>query len=269
MPIAQVDCGSIPRKLYSGRECCDWEKSVGLKLPFCCGGERGELEILAAEKCGRSCYVTVRYRDKSHRLLSSSLTAGHIGPCIGGRSLQYKLVPGQRLQDENRDITILSEFKGNVECSPYQLKMLTFQCNRCGFRNQGIREGEIVRGRGCPVCNGKIAVPGVNDIASREPWMIPYFPGGENQAKTFTCSSGRRLRLKCPHCGRLSDHPITIATLRRTRSIVCPCGDGVSLPEKFVFCLFQTVGISYTRQVSAKDFPWCGKYRNDGMFFIL
>lgn len=221
------------------------------------------------EKRGRKYYLTVSYEDKTHQIPSDSLIYGHLGKFIGVRTSEFRFSSGQRICDNKRDITILDVYRGTLECSPHMHKMLTYKCNRCGHVKARVRECDVMRGTGCPVCNGKIVKSGFNDIPSNEPWMIPYFPKGIEQARLYTPSSSRQLRLVCPYCGRLSDHSMAIATLYRTHSIGCPCGDGISFPEKFVFYFFQTINVvEYTRQVSSKDFTWCGRYRYDGMFRI-
>ena len=267
MPEVTVDCSAIPRKMYRSRVCYDWERAVDTVIPFRYGELSGEMSIADVGKRGHEYMVALRCGDKTTWILSSSLLGGHIGACVGGRTLEYRFFEGQVLRDDKRDLTILKVYKGKIPGYSYEFKMLTYQCNVCGHIGENVREGRITRGGGCPVCNGKIVKPGYNDIPTTEPWMVSYFPKGAAQARGYTASSGRRLRLKCPHCGRLSDHPTTIATLYRTHSIGCPCGDGVSLPEKFVFCFFRAMGVTdYTRQVSSKDFQWCGRYRYDGMF---
>lgn len=267
MPHGTVDCSAIPRKVYCGRDCFDWPRAKGALVPFRYGAITGVLEILHVEKAGHDYRLTVRYEGAAHQIPSASLTAGNLGKCVGVYTSEFRYPPGRRICDEKRDLTILDVYRGSLSGSSSRHKMLTYRCNRCGSVNENVREGAITRGSGCPVCNGKITRSGVNDIPSSAPWMIPYFPGGRKEAGCYTANSGRRLRMSCPYCGRLSDHPIAIATLHRTHSIGCPCGDGISFPEKFLFFFFQTFpAVQYTRQVSAKDFPWCGRYRYDGMF---
>lgn len=267
MPNSFVDCSAIPRKIYQGRECFDWLKSPKARVPFRYNDIVGMLEIVSAEKKQRGYTLTVDYKGKRSHIESASLVSGHLGHCIGVFTPEFKYIPGQRIRDGKRDLTVLEVYRGALACSAYKHKMVTYQCNKCGHIKTGVREEAIARGSGCPVCSGKIIRKGVNDIPSAEPWMVPYFPGGVEEAERYTPSSGRQLRLVCPYCGRLSDHAIAIATLYRAHSIGCPCGDGISFPEKFLFYFFQTVpAVEYTRQVSAKDFAWCGRYRYDGMF---
>ena len=267
MPNSIIDCSKIPKKIYHGKECYDWLNSQNVRIPFQYNDLIGTLEIVSVEKKGHGYNLTVNYEGKLSQIESSSLISGQLGNCIGVFTSEFKYAPGQRICDGKRDITILDVYRGTLTCSPYKHKMLTYQCNKCGYINKRVREGTIVRGAGCPVCNGKIIKKGFNDIPSKEPWMIPYFPGGVKEAELYTPSSGRQIQLICPYCGKLSDHSMAIATLCRTHSIGCPCGDGISFPEKFLFNFFQAINVvEYTRQVSAKDFTWCGKYRYDGMF---
>jgi|GEM_PF-632173 len=267
MPNVKVDSSNIPKKTYNGKVCFDWINSVNATVDFQYNNIAGTLEIVSAEKKGHGYKLTVNYEGKLSQIESSDLISGHIGNCIGVRMLNFRYAPGQRILDKKRDITILKVYHGELPYSSHKYKMLAYRCNKCGYIKENIRENSVAHGTGCPVCNGKIVKKGVNDIPSNEPWMISYFPGGVEEAELYTPNSGRHVRMICPYCGKLSDHTIAISTLHRTHSIGCPCNDGISFPEKFLFNFFQTINVvQYIRQVSAKDLAWCGRYRYDGMF---
>ena len=264
----QIDSSAIPRFFYRGRECFDWKHAAGVEIPFVYGEDSGTLLIVSTEKQEHEYRVFLRCPDGSvYDIRSTDLINGHIGACLGRRVMRPRYTVGQRITEERRDITITAVARRKIGTAPILYKMVAFRCNICGYERDFIREELIMQGSGCPVCAGKIVRRGFNDIPTTAPWMIPYFPGGEAQAATYTANSGRKLRFVCPHCAKLKEHAIPISSLNRTHSIGCPCGDRVSLPEKFLFRLFSTLDVTdYIRQVSAKDLPWCGRYRYDGMF---
>jgi len=201
-----------------------------------------------------------------HRIRSYDLIQGHIGTCIGVNTRNHKYSPGQRLKDEKRDITVTAINRRFIDNKGTLGKTVSYRCNVCGYENLDIRECAVTRGNGCPVCAGKIVVAEYNDIPTTAPWMVPFFYGGAAEAGQYTQNSGRTLRFQCPCCGTLSEKKMQIATLNRTHSIGCFCGDGISFPEKFIFNLFRMLGVSrYFRQATARILPWCKQYRYDGV----
>lgn len=250
-----TDCSEIPMKIYHGRECYDWSNSVNAMVSFQYNEIKGKLKIMSVEKTKKDYKLMVEYEDRIRPINATSMVAAKLGECIGVFTKAFKYSPGERIIDDKRDLLILKVFRGPIKNDTYYHKMLSYKCNVCGYIKDSIREEQITNGAGCPVCNGKIVMKGFNDIPSKEPWMAAYFPGGIDQASEYTVSSGRTVRFKCPYCGRLADHAMVISTLYRTHSIGCPCGDGVSFPEKFVYYLFREINCcEYVRQVSSKDF---------------
>ena len=81
------------------------------------------------------------------------------------------------------------------------------------------RESDIVRGRQCACCNNKIVIKGINDISTTASWMIPYFPGKEQEASLYTAGSMQKLNFQCPNCGKIRKKKIAIGTLKINKSI--------------------------------------------------
>ena len=114
--------------------------------------------------------------------------------------------------------------------------------------------------RGCPVCSNKIVVTGVNDIATTHPELIPYFKyPKDTQTNTYSCIA--RVDMICPQCG--FEKTRKIDGLSR-EGIRCPkCGDGTSIPEKFMLCILEQLNINFECQ---KLFKWSKNKRYD--FYI-
>lgn len=130
------------------------------------------------EKKWHGCTLIVDYKGKRSRIESASLVSGHIGHCIGAFIPEVKFVPGQRIHNGKRNLTVLEVYRRTLAGSAHKHKMLTYQCNTCGHVKESVREEAVTRGIGWPACSGKIIRKGMNDIPSAGPWMIPYFPGG-------------------------------------------------------------------------------------------
>ena len=74
----------------------------------------------------------------------------------------------------------------------------------------------------------------MNDIPTTAPWMIPFFPGGKEEASNFTRSCSKKFTPICPNCGRISDTMTSPNALDRLKGISCVCSDGVTIPNKII-----------------------------------
>lgn len=145
----------------------------------------------------------------------------------------------------------------------FQEKWYKLKCNICQCNDIQINKNNLEHGRGCPCCNGKKVVEGINDIPTTSPWMIPYFQGGYAEAKKYTSGSSKKIYPICPICKRIKNIPMQINAIHRLHSIGCACGDGISYPEKFFMSVLNQLKISYIHQLSKSTFKWCDKYRYD------
>lgn len=85
---------------------------------------------------------------------------------------------------------------------------------------------------------------GYNDIPTTDPWMIPYFQGGYDEAKLYASQSNKKIYPICPDCGEIKTKPIPISKIYKRHSIGCNCSDGVSYPEKFAFAFLKQLPIN-------------------------
>lgn len=125
-----------------------------------------------------------------------------------------------------------------------------------------MEESNLLKGIGCTCCHGFIVVPGINDIATTDPWMIPFLVDKED-AFRYTHSSRNAVKVKCPKCNVIKKSTLSLYVLHKTKSIGCDCSDGMSYPEKFMMNVLDQLNINYTRQYNHLDSSWCGKYRYD------
>lgn len=71
---------------------------------------------------------------------------------------------------------------------------------------------------------------------------------------------------KCSECGNISSSKKMLSNIVR-RGFHCEfCGDGFSIPEKFMSNILRQLNIDFLSQISNNTFDWCGVYRYD--FYI-
>ena len=85
----------------------------------------------------------------------------------------------------------------------------------------------------------------LNVIWYKAPWMIDLGVS-EKDSKTHTYNSSKKIFVKCPHCGRIKESVPNNIYIKH--SIQCPCGDGISYPEKFMESVLIQLNIKYERQ---------------------
>lgn len=182
------------------------------------------------------------------------------------QKINYKYNIGDRLVDENRDITILdrkfvrtqytakTDGKQHKKGEKFYMNVIKYKigCNKCGFDGNTfyrsgtkydeywVQQGNISnRKDGCPICRNasQITVPNINSIVANNEtkWMISYFQGGYNEAKRYTPCSNQKKYFICPDCGRIKDKKLTINVLYSKKHLPCICGDGISYPNKYGF----------------------------------
>ena len=175
---------------------------------------------------------------------------------------KYAFSVGDKVQLKHQEAEILGQYiiiYGSNKYKAYQYK-----CLKCGYIGY-ITETSIKRGQGCPRCNwdGYFEV-GYNDIATTDPWMIPYFQGGKEEAQQYKHWSTKKLQFKCPYCGKLSHRLISIAQLYQFHSINCECESNDSIGEVILANIFGQFNINYIQQYSCVNASWIeGQRRYD------
>ena len=113
---------------------------------------------------------------------------------------------------------------------------------------------------GCNACcyPPKKLVQGINDIATTNPWMIKYFDNPDDANKYFKFSKEKK-NMRCPDCGRIHKN-IRIYDVYRNKGLSCPCGDGWSYPNKFMYSLLEQAGVDFETE---KIFDWSDNRKYD------
>lgn len=106
---------------------------------------------------------------------------------------------------------------------------LWWQCSACGHEWRA-RVWSRTNGAGCPACSGRVATPGVNDLATVNPELAGQWHPDQNGTLTpnqVTARSKVSVWWKCPAC----THAWVAPVARRTKGHGCPaCAGRVAAP---------------------------------------
>ena len=259
----EIDLSGLPRKIYHGREVVDWIGSVGYKCKFVYDDIEGEVEIIDYEKVGRKAKIIIKYGTKIDKMLIDSFAKCRLGKILCKITSEFKIEIGEIFKDDKRYMHI-TDRKYKKDKKGQNLKLYKYTCNKCGWKEGWIEESNLLKGNGCSCCcnSPRVVVPGINDIATTDPWMIKYFINPED-AKNYTKSSNKKIKVKCPDCGRVKDEYISINKIYSRQRISCSCNDNMTYPEKFMSNLLFQLGIEFEYQLSKTTFDWCKNYKYD------
>lgn len=244
----------------------DWKNSVGYIVNFVYDNIEGTLEIIDYYKSNRrrQYYITIKYENTTYNIETQLFKNAKLHALFSYKT--YKIIPfkyqiNQVISDNHRNIKIIDQFVDfNKKKNKKRYKYL---CLKCGYMNGIIEEYHITAGVGCACCAGKIVVKGINDIPTTDPWMVPYFQGGYEEAKIYNHCNTKRLLFKCPDCNSIMKQETTIANLYTHKGVKCPiCSDGYSSIAKYFYGLL--LQLKEQKQIDdfemEKKFSWCVFY---------
>ena len=247
----------------------NWNLSIGYKVKFIYNDIEGWLEILKHEiiiqsKRKRN-FLTIKYNNIVKTINADKLLEGKIGNIIGTKTTEFKIKIGTTLKDNNRDITITDkEYKVNNKSNGYiqNEKWYKYTCNKCGWTEGWIVEGNLNKGKGCGCCcaTPRTIVLGINTIWDTDRWMCDLGVS-EEDAKTHTYGSGDKVKVTCPNCEMV--RKVIISDIYRNKTISCNCNDGKPYSEKAMFNILEQLKINFIPQLNKSNFEWCDKYSYD------
>lgn len=179
---------------------------------------------------------------------------------------KFKLEIGNIINSYNRKLKIINrEYRPKIAHShgrefTSNEKWYQYECLECGNKDW-IVETALCDNQhiGCNVCSTrpKKVAPGINDIATTAPWMVKYF-GNPEDATKYTKTTKQVIEFTCPDCGR--KHYKSIGSVYTSHNLSCPCQDGWSYPNKFMYSILEQAGVNFE---SEKLFDWSNDRRYD------
>lgn len=138
-------------------------------------------------------------------------------------------------------------------------KTALVQCEKDGYEFE-IEMSLLKKGNGCPVCNKRIIVKGINDFNTTNPELVKYLKNKEDGYSNFY-GSAKLTMIKCPNCGFEKQMSFNMLT---EKGFSCPvCSDGISFGEKYFANFLIQCDVYFETQ---KTFAWSKQKRYD--FFL-
>lgn len=182
----KMNLSNLPKRNKGGHY--DWINSIGIKVPFIFDNKlEGEFTI-ADYKIPEGLtleHLYVEYQNQILKpILSTSFRDGRISNIIDEFYIEWEYEIGQRITEDNRDITIIDR-KRIKDSQGYLVKMYKYHCNICGFDcGKHYFIGELIdefwvseydlkrkdkRRANCSCCSSSVIVPNINDITTLAP----------------------------------------------------------------------------------------------------
>ena len=122
------------------------------------------------------------------------------------------------------------------------------KCDHKHPEGEGVTPSNYKNGKGCGICDGKIVVKGINDLATKCPDLAKEWhptKNGDLKPTQVSSCSGKKVWWLCPDCGHEWDAKISN---RARKGDDCPnCGDGISRPEKALATLLDSLNIKFKK----------------------
>ena len=252
----------LPYKIIkNNKHIIKWDEATNYKIHFIYYDKEDDLTIIKHNK-GK---LIVMYNNKEYTFNRGDFKDCKIGRIFGVKTSNFRLNIGETIVDEKRDLIIIdndirnkNRKNGKVE----KVKWYKYRCMKC--KNEDwIEESKLLTlKRGCNRCfsgGGYKKIDETNCIATTHPHLMKYLINKKEGYK-YSCSSGKYLTLKCPHCGfekyMKIEHFVSFG-------FACPkCSDGISYPNKFMANILSELNIDFETEYSP---TWCvfyNKFKN-------
>ena len=104
---------------------------------------------------------------------------------------------------------------------------------------------------GCAVCDNKLVVEGINDIATTRPDLIIYVHD-KTIIHNITRASYKEIELECPICHTIKKGKVK--DLAKYGFSCNKCGDGRTIPNKLMYLILEENELEFECEVK---FDWC------------
>ena len=255
----------LPKK-YSG---VDWVKTKGMKVHFIHNGTEGDLLIKDVFP-SKHTKLLIEYRNNETTIHATSFIKCMLTNLLNDKKLpKFKYELNEEFKNKNSTLKVIDRKYNSIKRTKRDKKTgkiieyvnnkkeYKLKCSKCGNITT-LRESDLNK-TGCPVCNNKKVVKGINDIGTTRPDLLKYFEDKE-EAYTHTHCSDYMAKVKCPYCDERK--LLRINDLNRY-GVSCLCGSGYSYSERFLYNLLKMSELKFTIQYSKNNSEWCGNYRYD------
>lgn len=249
---------------YNGK--IDWCNAIGACVRFIYEDIEGEVQIVGYNK--KNGVLIIAYDGGEFEISTCHFSKCKLGKLLNKITSAFKIEVGQVLKDNKRDLVIID--KQYIEDGDgRRWKYYKYKCNNCSFtgstphydtkckykEEHWVLESNLLSGQGCACCcsSPQIVVPSINSLYTTDKWMCDLGVDAE-ESKMFVSRSNKKIKVKCPHCGREDKKQCN--AIYTTKSISCVCSDGVSYPEKFISNVLTQLKLNFETQYSPK---WIGK----------
>ena len=156
-----------------------------------------------------------------------------------------------KIGDAINDNVVLEYIKYKDKHGVHTKRGFICKCVRDGYI-RGIEQYKLNKGiHGCAVCDNKLVVKGINDIATTRPDLVMYIYD-KSIAHRITRASDKKIELECPIC-----HTRKIGKVKdiAKSGFSCPkCSDGRTIPNKLMYLILEKNKIEFECEVK---FDWC------------
>ena len=144
------------------------------------------------------------------------------------------------------------DYKHNDENDKYKKSHIYYliKCMKCSYCFWASQYN--IDNVGCGACSGEVVIPGINDITTTAPWMMPFFKNIEEASK-YTKNSYKQIYPICPYCGKQSNKMYHINNIYNWKGFRCTCSDKISYPEKYMINFLEQAGIDFIFQASTNQ----------------
>lgn len=225
---------------YSKNGKIRWKDSVGCKIHFKYQDIESDI-VLSECLVGNSIKICVVGYVDEYVTTRHNILFGYLGKAVGKISSEFRYKSGDIV---NEHLLLISSYMNKGK------RYYTYTCLNDGY-NGYISESDILRGRRCPVCYGRVTMRGVNDIATVRPDVSNLLWNFED-AYIYGPGSNKRIDFRCHRCGSKINAHINIVSYY---GLSCKmCGDGISYPEKFIFNFLRQISILHTENSKLQNF---------------
>lgn len=165
--------------------------------------------------------------------------------CGYDEGFKYKI--GQIINDN----VVLEYIKYKDNRGVHTKRGFICKCIRDGYIRP-IEQYKLNNGiHGCAVCDNKLVIEGVNDIATTRPDLVIYL-NDKSIIHRITRASDKEIDLECPVCHTIKKGKVKDLA---KRGFSCPkCSDGRTIPNKLMYLILEKNEIKFECEVK---FDWC------------